>query len=215
MCIRDRFGSEFNTSSTATTTVADAPAISSDGDIWGRSKSYTSGKGTSWWNKGSSTCSVSSMWGSWSGGYNSTTKTNDAARMLKHKNHLDSLCKVVDPTVKHSLSFAYKGMSYSDMEKGNIVVDGKMLKDSDDNLDITAGLAIHEKLHLIHTKPILRWEKGYRSENGLDSFQSDLLHSILVPSLRKAFITAKAYVLSQTCFHSYHVGYHMLMWRHA
>ena len=32
------YGSEFNTSSTATTTVADAPAISSDGDMWGRSR---------------------------------------------------------------------------------------------------------------------------------------------------------------------------------
>ena len=174
------YGDEYSTASTSTTTVADAPSISSDGDMWGRSKSYTWGKGTSWWNKSSSSSGgVSSMWGSWSGGYNSTTKTNDAARMLKHKNHLDSLCKVVDPTVKHSLSFAYKGMSYSDMEKGNIVVDGKMLKDSDDNLDITAGLAIHEKLHLIHTKPILKWEKEYVYQNQLDSFQGDLLHSIV------------------------------------
>ena len=174
------YGSEYSTSSTATTTVADAPAISSDGDMWGRSKGYTWGKSTnSWWNKGSSTGGVSSMWGSWSGGYNSTKRDGSAARMLKHKNHLDSLCKVVNPTVKHSLSFAYNGSSWSDIAKGNIVIDGSMLKDSDDNLDITAGLAVHEKLHLIHTKPILNWERDYVSDKRLDSFQHDLLHSIV------------------------------------
>ena len=54
-----------------------------------------------------------------------------------------------------------------------------MLKDCDDNLDITAGLAIHEKLHLIHTKPIVQWEKEYKYEKGLDNFQYDLLHSIV------------------------------------
>ena len=171
------YGSEFNTSSTATTTVADAPAISSDGDMWGRSKGYTWGKSTnSWWNKGSSTGKVSSMWGSWGGGYN---RDGSAARMLKHKNHLDSLCKVVNPTVKHTLSFAYEGASWSEIGKGKIVIDGSLLKDSDDNLDITAGLAIHEKLHLIHTKPIVQWEKEYKYEKGLDNFQYDLLHSIV------------------------------------
>ena len=45
------------------------------------------------------------------------------------------------------------------MEKGHIVIDGSLLKESDSNLDMTCGLAIHEKLHVVHSKPLHRWMK--------------------------------------------------------
>ena len=53
--------------------------------------------------------------------------TDREARMLKHKRHLDSLCKVVDPTVKHTLSYSTHKKNYSNMERGSIFVDGSLL----------------------------------------------------------------------------------------
>ena len=47
---------------------------------------------------------MSGMWGgstTYGGIYNSVD--NDAYRMNKHKSALDSICKVVDPTVPHTL----------------------------------------------------------------------------------------------------------------
>ena len=32
---------------------------------------------------------------------------------------------------------------------------------NDDKLDIVAGLSIHEKLHLVHTQPLVKWQKKY------------------------------------------------------
>ena len=140
-----------------------APYVSTHGDVWGRGGSYT------WGSVGSATASA---WGGWS------TGTSSSARMLKHKRHLDSLCKVVDPTVKHTLNFATKGKNYSNMRTGALYVDGTLIKDSDANLDIVAGLSIHEKLHLVHTQPLVKWQKNYAYTNRLSDAQTDLLHSI-------------------------------------
>ena len=140
-----------------------APYVSTHGDVWGRGGSYT------WGSVGSATASA---WGGWS------TGTSSSARMLKHKRHLDSLCKVVDPNVKHTLNFATKGKNYSNMRTGALYVDGTLIKDSDANLDIVAGLSIHEKLHLVHTQPLVKWQKNYAYTNRLSDAQTDLLHSI-------------------------------------
>ena len=67
-----------------------------------RGSGYTWGGNTSTWN----TWGGSSLSGMWSTGSSYFQRDdNNAARMLKHKNHLDSLCKVVDPTVNHTLEF--------------------------------------------------------------------------------------------------------------
>ena len=148
-----------------------APSVSSHGDVWNRGGGYTWGTGTTWWGGGSG--SYTSMWG---GGW-SRSDTDKEARMLKHKRHLDSLCKVVDPNVKHVLNFA-TDKSYSNMESGQIYVDGSLLQHNDDNLDVVAGLSIHEKLHLVHTKPLLDWERDYRYKHTLSGPQMKLLHNI-------------------------------------
>ncbi len=140
-----------------------APYVSTHGDVWGRGGSYT------WGSVGSATASA---WGGWS------TGTSSSARMLKHKRHLDSLCKVVDPNVKHTLNFATKGKNYSNMRTGALYVDGTLIKNSDEKLDIVAGLSIHEKLHLVHTKPLVKWQKQYTYDKRLSNAQTDLLHSI-------------------------------------
>ena len=140
-----------------------APSVSALGEVWGRGGSFT------WGSVGSATASA---WGGWS------TGTSSSARMLKHKRHLDSLCKVVDPTVKHTLNFATKGKNYSNMRTGALYVDGTLIKDSDANLDIVAGLSIHEKLHLVHTQPLVAWQKKYSYDKRLSNAQTDLLHSI-------------------------------------
>tara|TARA_R110000824_G_C15196284_1_gene675285 strand:- start:69 stop:2222 length:2154 start_codon:yes stop_codon:yes gene_type:complete len=172
------YGDKWESSETAKVATSEAPRINTmTGDIWNRTRGYVWGGGSGWW-QGSTqaTGNVSSMWGSWGGV--GTNNNSDAARMLKHKRHLDSLCKVVDPTISHILDYAGNETSYSDMKRGKIYIDGTMLKKSDDNLDITAGLAIHEKLHLIHSKPLLKWESDYRHENKLDGRQGQLLHNI-------------------------------------
>ena len=140
-----------------------APYVSAHGDVWGRGGSYT------WGSVGSATASA---WGGWS------TGTSSSARMLKHKRHLDSLCKVVDPNVKHTLNFATEGKNYSNMRTGALYVDGTLIKNSDDKLDIVAGLSIHEKLHLVHTQPLVKWQKKYAYDKRLSNAQTDLLHSI-------------------------------------
>ena len=167
-CCKD-CGVEYNTidpfisPSVAKVYSSPAPYVSAHGDVWGRGGSYT------WGSVGSATASA---WGGWS------TGTSSSARMLKHKRHLDSLCKVVDPTVKHTLNFATKGKNYSNMRTGALYVDGTLIKDSDANLDIVAGLSIHEKLHLVHTQPLVKWQKTYAYDNRLSDAQTDLLHSI-------------------------------------
>ena len=143
-----------------------APTVSAHGDLWHRGSGFTWG-GSSYWSGGGAT-----SWGSWS------RSTNDSARMLKHKRHLDSLCKVVDPTVKHSLHFATDSKNYSNMANGTIYVDGTLIENDDDKLDILAGLSIHEKLHLVHTKPLTKWERDYSYSNNLSPAQERLLHNI-------------------------------------
>jgi len=153
-----------------------APKVSSHGDIWGRggSSGYTWGSGGGWW-QGSSSSSYTSQWG---GGWSSSFDTDRDARMLKHKRHLDSLCKVVSPTVKHTLSYSTSKRNYSNMERGSIFVDGSLLYDNDDKLDIVAGLSIHEKLHLVHTAPLVEWERRYGNDNDLTQAKKRLLHNI-------------------------------------
>ena len=144
-------------------------------DVWNRGTSYTWGGGQSWWQTTSMGSSVSSMWSMGGTGY---VANNDAARMLKNKRHIDSLCKVVDPTVAHTLEFATKHTSgHTDMSRGHIVVDGSLIRNNDNKLDILAGLAIHEKLHVIHSYPLLKWQRDIRhkvckSEGERDLFQS-------------------------------------------
>ena len=168
-------GDSWVTGMTSKTAVGTAPAISSTGDMWGRGAGYTWGGGTSWWGEGLSG-SMSSMWGSGYASYGS--KNADAIRMMKHKGHLDSLCKVVDPTVKHSINFSSHRSGATNMKTSRIVIDGNLLKDSDDNLDITAGLAIHEKLHLIYSQPLMAWETEARMRLKVDYGQGLLLHDI-------------------------------------
>ena len=147
-----------------------APVVSASGDLYGRSSGYTWGSGGSWWQTNGAT-SYTSMWGS-------AKRTLDKEqRLLKHKSHLDSLCKVVDPTVSHHLGYSTDS-SYSNMSTGHIYVDGSLLATDDDKLDIVAGLAIHEKLHLVHSQPLIRFEKKYAEENGLRSSNERLLHNI-------------------------------------
>ena len=101
-------------------------------------------------------------------------------RLLKHKRHLDSLCKVVDPSVKHTLEFSTtSGRNMTNMRTGHIVIDGTLVEDNDDKLDVLSGIAIHEKLHVIHSKPMLKWEESYRYDNGLRELHSQLLHAIV------------------------------------
>ena len=169
------FGADWTSSGdTAKTAISSAPTVTESGDVWGRTGSgYTWGGQTTWNRWGGS-----SLTGMWSGGWSSSGQDDNAQRLLKHKRHLDSLCKVVDPTIPHNLSFANTRTAYTNMETGDIVIDGTLIKSSDDKLDTVAGLAIHEKLHLVHTKPLIKWEKKYADENMLDHWEKELLHSI-------------------------------------
>jgi len=65
------------------------------------------------------------------------------------------------------------------MKTGHIVIDGSMVEKNDDKLDILSGIAIHEKLHVIHSVPIHRWQEEYKYENGLNNLQYSLLHAIV------------------------------------
>jgi len=149
--------------------------LDEDLDVWNRGSGYTWGGGTSWWQKSPSIgSSMSSMW-SWGG----TSYThNNASRMLKHKTHIDSLCKITDPTVPHTLDFASDASGYTDMRRGRIVVDGNLIKDNDDKLDVLSGLAIHEKLHVIHSKPLMAWQNDKKYELCKTHGQQELFHSI-------------------------------------
>ena len=145
-------------------------------DVWNRTGSgYTWGSGTtSWWST-SGTGPVSSMWGS---SY-SMGAEKDSIRLAKHKRHIDSLCKVVDPTVKHTLSFGTHTTGATNMETGHIIIDGSLLRRSDKNLDIVCGLAIHEKLHVIHSKPLYQWQKQYfKNHPEMTYGERELFHSI-------------------------------------
>ena len=102
------YDDEYTSSMTTKTSISEAPKINTyTGDLWNRGKSYVWGGGNSWWNSGRHTGSTASMWGSWTN--DNRSDSNDAKRLLKHKRHLDSLCKVVDPTVAHSLDYNYDG----------------------------------------------------------------------------------------------------------
>ena len=126
-------------------------------DMWGRNSSYTWGGTASYWKSGISG-SLSSGWSTGTTIYNSgwTADKGEAYRMMKHKNHLDGLAKIVDPTIKHSLDYATDKQSYCDMVNGNIRVDGSLILKDDDKLDVVAGLTIHEKLHLVHSDILMK-----------------------------------------------------------
>ena len=150
-------------------------------DVWDRGSGYTWGKTKhSWWSTSGSGAATSSMWGGGIGSYGGyyDSGRSDAIRLANHKRHLDSLCKVVDPTVKHALSFGSHRTGATNMETGQIIIDGGLLKHSDDNLDITCGLAIHEKLHLVHSKPLYRWQKQYFRDHDMTYGEKELFHSI-------------------------------------
>ena len=78
-------GDTWATAHTTKTSVGPAPAISTSGDIYGRGSGFTWGGGTSWWHSDGGS-SLSSMWGS---GYSTYSRgTDDAYRLLKHKNQV-------------------------------------------------------------------------------------------------------------------------------
>ena len=148
--------------------------IDEDLDVWNRGGGYTWGGGTSWWQNSYSGSSMTGMWST-----NVYTKDNHAGRMLKNKGHIDSLCKVVDPTVAHTLEFATRhGSGHTDMNRGHIVVDGSLIRYNDDKLDTLAGLAIHEKLHVIHSMPLMKWQREVRHELTKSAGQQELFHSV-------------------------------------
>ena len=170
-------GDKWATAHTTKSMVSSAPAISPTGDIYGRTGGFTWGSGgTSWWQSRAGD-SLSSMWGNSS--YFGKNENAEAYRLLKHKNHLDSLCKVVDPTVKHSLNFSSHSSGHTDMKTGRIVIDGDLLKGDDANLDITAGLAIHEKLHLVYSKDAMAWEDDAKQRLCKTTGQAMLLHDLV------------------------------------
>ena len=143
-------------------------------DVWNRGSGYTWGGGQSWWSRSYVGSSMTGMWNT--GSY---LADDHASRMLKNKGHIDSLCKVVDPTVPHTLEFATKhGSGHTDMSRGHIVVDGSLIRHNDKKLDILAGLAIHEKLHVIHSTPLMNWQKQYRNEHCKSYGERDLFQSI-------------------------------------
>ena len=150
--------------------------VEEDLDVWNRTGSgYTWGTGTGWWASGiGGATSMSSMWST------NYSDHSTAQRLLRHKKHIDSLCKVVDPTVKHTLEFASAGGSgYTDMRRGHIVIDGKLIKDSDTKLDVVSGLAIHEKLHVIHSNSLHRWQNSDEIYDLAPTYhEKKLLHSI-------------------------------------
>jgi hypothetical protein len=159
-------------------------------DMWGRDKSSTWSTGyTPWWQKQQSSVyaggqtSLSSGWGggySSVGGYGWSADRTKTYRMMKNKNHLDGLAKIVDPTIRHSLDYSTRQQSYCDMENNSIKVDGSMILDNDDKLDVVAGLAIHEKLHLVHSKPLMKYlrDKKYGIIDEHGSFGFDIYKSI-------------------------------------
>jgi hypothetical protein len=171
----DAIGDDLASPYTAKTAIGSTPMVSSHGDMWGRGigGGYTWGGGrTTWWNR-TDGVATSSMWG----GLGHFGIDNNAKRLMRHKGHLDSLCKVLDPTVKHSLTFASHRTAQTNMITGEIVIDGSLLKKNDDFLDIASGLAIHEKLHLIHSRPLLKWESKTRAD--MESYgERELLHTI-------------------------------------
>ena len=150
--------------------------VEEDLDVWNRTGSgYTWGSGTGWWASGiGGATSMSSMWST------NYSDHSTAQRLLRHKKHIDSLCKVVDPTVKHTLEFASAGGSgYTDMTRGHIVIDGRLIKTNDTKLDVVSGLAIHEKLHVIHSKSLHRWQNSDEIYDLAPTYhEKKLLHSI-------------------------------------
>jgi len=164
---------EFASGYTAKASITTTPVVNRYGDMWNRGSGFTWGGGTTWWSGDSGSSSLSGMWGT------SFHSDDKAKRLQRHKAHLDSLCKVVDPTVKHSLTFASHRTGHTNMSTGQIVIDGGLIESGDDKLDIASGLAIHEKLHLIHSKPLQAWERTEMDSLGLlDSGSRRLFHDI-------------------------------------
>jgi uncharacterized protein YegL len=168
-------GGKWSDGHTARVHASHAPHVSTTGDMWNRGSSYTwGGGGTSWWN----TTGSGSLTGMWStGGY---TGVGNASRILKNKRHIDSLLKVVDPTVKHSLHFGNKTSSgnYTNMRTNSIVIDGGLISTDDSMLDILAGLGIHEKLHCIHSHDLVQWQRRTRDEICKSTGEQDLFQAI-------------------------------------
>ena len=150
--------------------------VDEDLDVWNRTGSgYTWGSGSGWWTGSYTGSAYSSMWSTSISGID----TGRASRMMRHKRHIDSLCKIVDPTVSHTLEFASaSGAGYTDMNRGHIVIDGNLIKKNDDQLDVVSGLAIHEKLHVIHSNPLMRWQRDEGYSIATTPAQRQLFHNI-------------------------------------
>ena len=160
-------------------------------DIWNRGKGHTwSGKLTPSF---STRKPLSSMWS-----FSSYRKRKDlATRLLKHRRHIDSLCKIVNPSVRHTLLFTKKN-EYDDLEIATdnpVIVDAGLLKYSDKNLDVFSGLAIHEKLHCIYSKDIFGWLEKNKYKIG-DSETERYLLKLITNIIEDEYIERR---LQETC----------------
>ena len=160
-------------------------------DVWNRGKGHTwSGKLTPSF---STRKPLSSMWS-----FSSYRKRKDlATRLLKHRRHIDSLCKIVNPSVRHTLLFTKKN-EYDDLEIATdnpVIVDAGLLKYSDKNLDVFSGLAIHEKLHCIYSKDIFEWLEKNKYKIG-DSETERYLLKLITNIIEDEYIERR---LQETC----------------
>ena len=160
-------------------------------DIWNRGKGHTwSGKLTPSF---STRKPLSSMWS-----FSSYRKRKDlATRLLKHRRHIDSLCKIVNPSVRHTLLFTKKN-EHDGLEIATdnpVIVDAGLLKYSDKNLDVFSGLAIHEKLHCIYSKDIFEWLEKNKYKIG-DSETERYLLKLITNIIEDEYIERR---LQETC----------------
>ena len=160
-------------------------------DVWNRGKGHTwSGKFTP---SLGSRRPLSSMWS-----FSPYRGRKDlATRMLKHRRHIDSLCKIVNPSVRHTLVFSkkdeYAGLGGTG--DNHVIVDAGLLRYSDKNLDVFSGLAIHEKLHCIYSKDIFQWLKENEYEIS-DTQTERYLLKLVTNVIEDEYIERK---LQETC----------------
>ena len=64
------------------------------------------------------------------------------------------------------------------MRRNSIVIDGNLISEDDTNLDILAGLGIHEKLHCVHSHDLVKWQSSVRNDLCSTEGQRELFQSI-------------------------------------